>query len=592
MQPSPETEKTYPLSTVSQIILGLASFLIVAFGQPAWSPLAGLFASAAGFALFWRILLAYPSWHHRFWIAAAWYCAVQLVQLSWFTSHPYAYIYAVYLFIGIMTGLEFGIISILITPKLLNARPAVCVITRFLMIAALWVIFEWSRLFALSGYSWNPVGIALTGYLYPLQMASLAGVFGLSFWVIFVNLLGLRAWVLRSSTLIPALFWAVAALVPYVYGAAQLAIHHDAFTEHERSQKKLTALLVQTAIPAEEASGITDPRTLIRHVLNEWKQILEIIMKHQGKPIDLIALPEFVVPFGTYSFVYPYSDVLEIFTEIAGKEALKQLPTINYPFAAFQQTPGSAPDILVNNAFWVQSIANLFGADLLVGLEDADDTPESGREFYSAAIFARPHSEMNPGGFETERYAKRVLVPMGEYIPFSFCRKMAEKYGIFGSFTPGKEAAVISCRGHQLSPSICYEETYGHVISEGKRKGADLLVNLTSDVWYPDSKLPRQHFDHARLRTVENGTPLIRACNTGITGAFDSFGRIVAVLGGENPEALEWVPGSLLVEVPTYHYTTPYGKFGDWLIIGFCTVILLSSVPFFIKRKHKLIDKK
>lgn len=591
MQLTHETETTYPLSAELQWLLGIGSFLIVAFGQPSWAPWAGLAAAAVGYALFWRILLACKSWKRRFWIAFAWYGGVQLVQISWFTSHPYAYIYAPYLFIGFMTGVQFGILSLFITPKLFAARSTVQTICRLLSLSGLWAIFEWSRLFALSGYSWNPSGIALTGHLYPLQMASLAGVFGLSFWVIFVNLLALRAWLKRNSAWTPALAWGIAALVPYAYGIAHISQHDRLIAESSDKPSMLRTLLVQTAIPAEEASGITDPRALIRHVMEEWRQILEITKAHRGKEIDLIALPEFVVPFGTYSCVYPYLETLKIIDETLGNEALKQLPPPDYPFAAFQ--PGkNGPEFYVNNAFWVQTLANLFGADVLAGLEDAEDTPEGVREYYSAAIFSRPHGKQNPAGFEAERYAKRVLVPLGEYIPFSFCRKLAENYGVFGSFTPGQAATVVNCRGIPLSPSICYEETFGHIISEGRRNGGEMLVNLTSDVWYPYSKLPRQHFDHARLRTVENGTPLVRACNTGITGAFDSFGRILAVLGGDEPEKYEWVAGSLLVEVPTYHYPTLYGKYGDWLIVGFSSATLLSSMVFLRRKRHKIIDKK
>lgn len=585
IQSSRETENTFPLPSANQWVLAIASFFLVAFGQPAWAPLAGLIAAVCGYALFWRVLLAHSSWRSRFVISSIWYCAVQLVQLSWFTSHPYAYIYSVYLFIGVWTGIEFGVIGLFITPSLFRSSSTFTGICRLLPIPALWVLFEWSRLFVLSGYSWNPIGLALTGHVYPLQMASLWGVFGLSFWVMFVNLLALRAWTLRGRTTVPsASLWAAAAALPYLYGALHLALHNPSFVETAEKKDKLSALLVQTAIPAEETSGITGQNEMIRHVMNEWKRILEITKKHRGKPIDLIVLPEFVVPFGTYSFVYPLNDVLQIFDEVMGPDSLKHLPSIEYPFGAFQALRAQGPMILVNNAFWLQALSNIFQGDILAGLEDAEDKGGGNREYYSAAIFARPHGPSNPYGFSGERYAKRVLVPMGEYIPFECCKKLAENYGIFGSFTSGTEATVIECRGKVLSPSICYEETYGHMVNEGRRNGAVMLVNLTSDVWYPNSKLPLQHFEHARLRTVENGTPLLRACNTGITGVIDSLGRTVAVLGGDHPEEYEWVADSLLVEVPSYHYPTLYGRFGDWLIVGISVAILILSIFFLRKR--------
>ena len=155
---------------------------------------------------------------------------------------------------------------------------------------------------------------------------------------------------------------------------------------------------------------------------------------------------------------------------------------------------------------------------------------------------------------------------MGEYIPFSFAKGLAEAYGLTGSFTHGKEAKVFNGK-IKMGLSICYEETYGHMMRENKHKGAEILLNLTSDIWYPNSRLIYQHFDLARLRTVENGIPLLRACNTGITAGIDSLGRVTAQLGkdGQNIEAIS---DSLRVAVPLYSYNTLYTYYGDWLIVG------------------------
>lgn len=105
---------------------------------------------------------------------------------------------------------------------------------------------------------------------------------------------------------------------------------------------------------------------------------------------------------------------------------------------------------------------------------------------------------------------------------------------------------------------------------ENSQKGAHLLVNLTNDGWYPRSTLPQQHLDHARLRTVENGLPLLRACNTGITTALDSHGRTIAALDNS-----EEAPGALQVDVPLHRYRTLYSRTGDALIVllsGFCLI--------------------
>jgi apolipoprotein N-acyltransferase len=112
---------------------------------------------------------------------------------------------------------------------------------------------------------------------------------------------------------------------------------------------------------------------------------------------------------------------------------------------------------------------------------------------------------------------------------------------------------------------------------ENRLKGAQILLNLTSDAWYPNSRLAQQHFDHARLRTVENGIALLRACNTGITGGVDSLGRVVKILG-ENAENPEVISDALYIEVPLYHYQTLYAQFGDTLIIGFAAIFVFLSI--------------
>lgn len=574
---SKTSDSFYPLSLHAQWMLAIAGLCLTAFGQPVWHPWIGLAAAIGGYALFWRVLLAHPKPKKRFWISTAWFCCVQLIQLSWFISHPFLYIYSVYIFLSVAMGIQFGIIGLFITPSILRS------FWQIITLAALWTIFEWSRLFFLSGFSFNPIGLALTGSLYSLQMASLAGIFGLSFWVVLVNLLGLRAWMFRKQGIILA--WICASLLPYGYGTLQLSIHANHFTY----ENPFKALLVQTAFPVEEAPDSPAKKDMVGYVLNEWKQILEITHKHNGQPIDLIVLPEFVVPFGTYSFVFPFNKALQIFYEVFGQEGLKALPSPQWPYCAVQQGTHGL-ELLVDNAYWVQAMANYFQAHVLAGLEDAEDISLNEREYYSAALLFKPQNGTEHLSFEDhvfpKRYEKRVLVPMGEYIPFSYLRELAASYGVMGSFTCGKEAKLMDCNGILISPSICYEETYGHLISEGRKKGAGLLVNLTSDVWYPNSQLPRQHLDHARPRTVENGIPLIRACNTGVTAAIDSLGRTVAVLGGEHPEEKEWEADALLVDVPLYHYWTPFAFFGDYLLISICGTIVCAALFLYMFTRY------
>lgn len=311
---SSESGVLNPLSPGLQALFLIASFLIVAFGQPAWSWICGILSGIIGYALFWRVLLGYPLAKHRFWLSTVWFGGVQLVQLSWLVSHPYLYIYGLYFFFSFFLGLQFGCLGVLVNPAQIGK------VRRLLAMAGLWTLMEWIRLFILSGFSWNPIGLALTGNIYSLQMASLWGVYGLSFWVFFVNLLALRALYLKKNFVSVAV-WAVAALLPYLYGLVHIQIHTQELAKKE-NRDKFHAVLVQTAFPVEESLPIWDSRHMIAYVLDEWRQILTIIKHQKGKTIDLIALPEFTVPYGTYTPIYTESVVKEAFEEILGPDSV------------------------------------------------------------------------------------------------------------------------------------------------------------------------------------------------------------------------------------------------------------------------------
>lgn len=554
------------LSPFKKWTLVILSLVIVAFGQPAWNWGIGLLSACVGFALFWRVLLEIPQTKTRFWLAAGWFMTVQLLQLSWLISHPFLYIYAALFFIAGMTGLQFGLLSIWIRPSSFNS------IWRLLAIAAAWTLLEWSRLFFLSGFSFNPVGLALTGAIYPLQFASVGGLYLLSFWVVLVNLLVLRAYLLFWQPQ-PLAVCAAVCLVPYLFGVIHFHWHEK---EMQKDPSTFSAVLVQTAFPIEESMGFQTAEEARLFVMSEWAQIFSIAKQHLHQSVDLVVLPEYIVPYGTYYSIFPLQTVKTLLKDILGETYLEALPPIKEPYASFVETD-QGKRWLVNNAFFAQTLANLFQAGVVVGLEDVEYTEEPLYEKYSSAVFFPPNNGV------AQRYEKRVLVPLGEYIPFEWCKQFAASYGITGSFTCGKEAKVFSSK-IPLGPSICYEETYGNLMRESRAQGAELLVNLTSDVWFPDSRLPQQHFDHARLRTIENGVPLVRACNTGVTGAVDSLGRNVRVLG-EDSFKDQWLSDALFVEVPKYHYRTLYTWLGDSLILS-CSLFFIGAF-FYIERKNR-----
>lgn len=539
--------ENFSLSIWQKIILAGLSFFLAAFGQPIWSEWLGLITACIGFACFWRVLLTIPSPKKRFWMSFGWYGAVQIVQLSWFLSHPYFYIYGVLLFCAALMGFQWGLLAIWIRPQTFNR------FSSLFALAGFWTLLEWSRLFILSGLPFNPVGLYFSGSIYSLQFASIGGVYGLSFLVILINLLFLRAWIHSKNYFI--VFFV--ALLPFGFGWVHLQTHQ------QQKPETFSAVLVQSGLPIEENMNFQSAEEVRKFVLEEWRKVLLTLQKQVGQKIDLIVFPEYLVPYGTFHPIFHFGEVQKLFEEVF------HLGTVSKksPYLHFYQTE-DGPVGYVSNAYLAQTVANFFQAHVVIGLEDSD---KNKGESYSAAFHFTPDEIMPPN-----RYEKQVLLPMGEYIPFEWCRKIAAKYGISGSFTCGKGAKVFN-GPIPFGASICYEELFGHLMRENRVQGAELLVNLTNDGWYPNSQLPKQHFDHARLRTVENGIPLIRACNTGITGAIDSLGQIVGVLG-EDPMQVQEVADAIRLDVPRYHYRTLYSYLGDWSILGLSCLALLIGV--------------
>ncbi len=166
------------MSALRLCIFGL-SLLLVGVGQPARVAVLGLVASALGFAACWWSMERITSKKRMFWWGTAWFGGVQAIQLSWLATPDYmgSLIYVAYGSLVLLLALQFGLLCLLVQ-KFRDSR-------RLLFVApAAWVLFEWSRLFFLTGFPFNPVGIALSGHLYSLQLATVAGVSYFARWSI------------------------------------------------------------------------------------------------------------------------------------------------------------------------------------------------------------------------------------------------------------------------------------------------------------------------------------------------------------------------------------------------------------------------
>ena len=163
-------------------------------------------------------------------------------------------------------------------------------------------------------------------------------------------------------------------------------------------------------------------------------------------------------------------------------------------------------------------------------------------------------------------YDKFHLVPFGEFVPFRNMLSLAKLTHGKTDFSAGPGPRSLTVAGlPPFSALICYEAIFASaVIEPGKRPG--FLLNITNDAWFGMSSGPYQHFASARLRAVEQGLPLVRVANTGITAVVDARGRITARLGMGQAGVLDADLPRALDE------PTPYARWGDWWLLPIAVV--------------------
>ncbi|MEM7527621.1 MAG: apolipoprotein N-acyltransferase [Pseudomonadota bacterium] len=245
--------------------------------------------------------------------------------------------------------------------------------------------------------------------------------------------------------------------------------------------------------------------------------------------------------------------------------------------------------------------------DLVIWPETAvaflpEEQPEGRAQIAQAAAGAplvlgalRRRTEAEGGGFAnslfvlgtegavTARYDKHHLVPFGEYVPFqSFfsalgVRQLAQR----GRFVPGPGPMLTRASADiaPFLPLICYEAIFPHEIAAATgQTRPGWLLQITNDAWFGTLGGPQQHLAQAQLRAIEQGLPLVRAANTGISAVIDSHGRVTASL----PLG---VHGKLDAALPAALPATPYARFGDIPAIISC--FLLFSAGFLMKLRYR-----
>ena len=182
----------------------------------------------------------------------------------------------------------------------------------------------------------------------------------------------------------------------------------------------------------------------------------------------------------------------------------------------------------------------------------------------------RPRNAMiaiDGAGREVAAYDKSHLVPWGEYTPSVFPIQVVPGGGLEAGTGP---VTLHVPDVPPLAPLICYEAIFsGEVID--RRDRPRWILNITNDGWYADSAGPRQHLEAARLRAVEEGLPLARAANTGISAMFDAFGH-------ETGRLAYGLTGVLVRPLPGALSSTPFSRWGNLLPLLLAVATILAGL--------------
>jgi apolipoprotein N-acyltransferase len=226
---------------------------------------------------------------------------------------------------------------------------------------------------------------------------------------------------------------------------------------------------------------------------------------------------------------------------------------------------------------WPESAIPTFFSDVALWEEEfATKMAERGSTvmsggFHANADFTEYFNAIKVLGSTNDQvYAKRHLVPFGEFIPFrSWLTLLADLIEIpMSDLSPGRgPSKPLSVNGIAYGVSICYEGAFGREML-GQFSHANVLVNISNDAWFGDSTAPHQHQEIAAMRALEFQRPMVRATNTGVSAAISRSGLVVS-------SAPQFERHALQVQVEPRSGRTPYSKFGDWLVLILVILFLL-----------------
>jgi len=390
---------------------------------------------------------------------------------------------------------------------------------RVCVFAVAFALAEWLRGHLFGGLPWNALGVVLTPNVVMMQSASLVGLWGLTLaaFLVFAAPAALhpasgRSGMMRGATVVAAA--AVLMLAHVGFGVARLAL--------------------AGAIPDP---GMAGPDAVLVRIVHPG--IAQKIDWSAGEMADASArLIAFTGAGGAYAD-HPGAKV------------------VVWPEAAF-------PFVLGSNAGTLAAIARLQpeGAMLVAGAVRSGAADDDNQRWFNSVLVVDDRGEV------VARHDKVRLIPFGEYLP---AQDLLARLGLRpfvalpGGFAAGERVRTIDLKGlPPFAASVCYEATFPDAVLPADSRPA-WLVNVTNDGWFAGTPGVWQHYQQVRLRAVEQGLPLLRAANRGVSAILGPYGRVWADLP---PDEIGFVDGVLPQGLSKTWYAHARGAV-FWLLCAF-----------------------
>jgi apolipoprotein N-acyltransferase len=383
----------------------------------------------------------------------------------------------------------------------------------------IWPLLEFLRTKSQIGFPWGLLGYAMTPYIPFIQPASIGGVYFVSAWLVLVNVL--------------------------IYGLAKAVWRSRSEAKPEVRSPKPEIGIRTAALLAAFIAPLVFSALYVRP-LKPWFNVA--IIQPNVSPFDK----------GDWdSRVTIQADLVRLTRQSAATHP----DLILYPETATltdvtrSETMGQA----------IRGLADSLNTEIFTGTPLFDERRNS---WHNGAVLIRPDEQP-----VKQRYYKIRLVPFSEKIPYAdelpIIRKILGTADM-GDWARGHYYTVFRWSRGTLSALICFEAIFPDYTREFTRRGSQLLAVVTNDGWFGRLVGAQQHAELAVMRTVENGVPMVRSANNGISFIVDPYGKILK----QTPLFVQTI---LAGPVPQPLAPTLYRRYGDWFILA-CLLALVAGL--------------